>query len=79
MNGSLTNLRRALLAFTVVGSLGFGVTQAFATPDVAARAGSCQRTGYVYRPMDGCEECPRGGYCNGTSETCVCINLPTFP
>ncbi len=74
---SLTNLRRALLAFTVVGSLGFGATQAFATPEVAARAPACQVTGWPYlAPIGACPECPDRAYCDGLTERCSCLTLP---
>jgi len=39
MNRSWTRLRRALLALSFVGAMGFGATQAFATPEAAAVAG----------------------------------------
>jgi hypothetical protein len=78
MNRPLSSLSRGLLGLAFVGSLGFGATQSFATPDPQARAGSCERTGYAYRPAEGCLECPRGGYCDGSSEYCVCITLPAI-
>ena len=71
MRLSLFHLRRGLLGLAFVGSLGFGVTQAFATPDLA-RSGSCEPTGYKYIPDD-CPECGgEFGYCDGINEYCVC-------
>lgn len=80
MSHSLSYLRRALFTVAFLGSLGLGATQAFATPDVAARASSCQLTGGgAHFPLDGCPECPNGGYCDGNSEYCVCNNFPIWP
>ena len=41
MSRSLSYLRRGLLGIAVVGSLGFGATQAFANPDPGVDIGSC--------------------------------------
>jgi len=72
MSRSLSYLRRGLLGIAFMGSLGFGVTQAFANP-VEARFGSC-RIGMIYEPPSGgCPECPSGdGFCNGWSTECEC-------
>lgn len=69
---SLCYLRRGLLGIAFAGSLGFGATQAFASPEQAERAGSCYRSGYAYLPFE-CPECPSGsGYCDGYNTECVC-------
>jgi|GEM_PF-1418157 len=74
---SLTSLRGVLFAFTVVGSLGFGATQAFATPEVAARAPACQPTGWPYlAPTGACPACPDRAYCDGFTEVCRCLTVP---
>jgi hypothetical protein len=72
MNQPWTQLRRAMLAFAFVGTLGFGATQAFAVPE-QARFRSC-----ALYPED---ECYAGctaqgwdyGYCDRGQ--CKCINL----
>ena len=72
MSRSLSYLRRGLLGIAFVGSLGFGATQALASPEQSARSGSCERTGFAYLPY-GCPECPSGyGYCDGYGTDCVC-------
>lgn len=71
MSRSRLPLRRALLGVAFAACMGFGVTQAFATPGTA-RSGSCERTGYMYIPND-CPECGgSGGFCDGVNEYCVC-------
>lgn len=75
MNRSLTYLRRGLLGTVIVGAFGFGATQAFATPALAAQYGSCLVTGYAYIPND-CPECPSGGgYCDGYNRECICFDV----
>ncbi len=72
MSRSPTFLRRGILgvAFTTV--LGFGATQALATP-AQARAGTCEGIRTLYEPPYGCPECESGfGYCNGYDDYCVC-------
>jgi hypothetical protein len=74
MRGSLFNLHRRLFGIVIVGALTFGLTQAFAAPAAAESAGSCQRTGYAYIPMD-CPECNgAGGWCDGWNEDCICFD-----
>ncbi len=78
MSRSLLYLRRGLLGIAFVGSLGFGVTQAFATPQPgSARSGSCPWSPngpYFYGP---CDDYCRGqnaewGYCD--SGSCICVS-----
>lgn len=77
MSRSLSYLRRGLLGIAFVGSLGFGATQAFASPEQAREAvcrtgaGPYIPTGGV--PFDPCTQCPGGGFCDGTSSECVCF------
>jgi hypothetical protein len=72
MDRSLFSLRRGLLGLAFVSSLGFGATQALASPELA-RSGSCQPTGQLYIPDD-CPECGgTGGYCDGYNTDCVCF------
>lgn len=80
MSRSLSYLRRALFAVAFLGSLGLGATQAFATPDVAARAGACQVGGGPYpAPLadpDLCPPCPNGTpWCDGVNPECQCMIL----
>lgn len=73
MSRSLSTLRRALLGIAFVGSLGFGATQAVASPEPVARFGSCYPSGYAYLPRE-CPECPSGsGWCDGYNTECVCF------
>jgi hypothetical protein len=75
MNKSPSFLRRVLLCIAFAGSLGFGATQAFATPEAAQRS-TCQPTGYAYIPWQDCENCPgTGGYCDGYNTECVCFTV----
>jgi hypothetical protein len=78
MSRSLSYLRRGLLGIALVGSLGFGATQAFATPEeTAASGGSCPWSAngpYFYPPCeDFCREVGGGewGYCD--NGMCVCV------
>lgn len=72
MDRTLFSLRRGLLGLAFVGSLGFGATQALASPQMAS-SGSCEATGYMYIPND-CPECNgSGGYCDGVNTDCVCF------
>lgn len=64
MSRSLSYLRRGLLGISIVGSLGFGVTQAFATPATNAQAGYCTQQEQVDCYMD-CRSVGLVGYCNG--------------
>ena len=72
MSRSLSYLRRGLLGFVFVGSLGFGATQAFALPEPAPLT-SCDVTWSPYIPEHGCPECAVGGYCSGASYDCTCF------
>lgn len=75
MSRSLINLRRVLLGAAFVGSLGFGATQALATPEQAARAASCPNKGYDY-PYAACRNgCAVGGYC-AAGGYCQCGYIP---
>ncbi len=73
MSRLLSYLRRGLLGIAFVGSLGFGATQAFASPEVA-RTESCELSGSPYIPTHNCDQsCPWiGGYCDGRSWECTC-------
>lgn len=75
MSRSLTYLRRGILGITFTGAMAFGAAQAFATPDQALQSGSCRITYRKYIPLEGCSECPQGGYCSGISTRCVCFDL----
>jgi hypothetical protein len=78
MNLSFTSLRRVLSGIVFVGTLGFGVTQAFASPARLATYPSCERTGGVqYIPYNHCPECAPGewGYCDGYGTSCVCVPI----
>jgi hypothetical protein len=73
MSRSVSYLRRGLLGLAFVGSLGFGATQALASPE-QARYSSCELSWSPYLPRGGCPECVNGGYCSGTSYDCTCFN-----
>ncbi len=75
MSRSFIHLRRVLLGASCVVVFGFGATEAFANAG-RARSGECEPRGYQYRPMEGCYDCPRGGYCDGVGEDCVCFIWP---
>jgi hypothetical protein len=74
MSRSLSYLRWGLLGIAVVASLGFGATQAFATPD-HGRQGFCPMVGEP-TPFPECEAgCPEGYvHCSGFGE-CVCVPM----
>lgn len=75
MSRSLSYLRRGLLSIAFVGSLGFGVTQAFATPDYGRRI-FCPMAAGPY-PYVQCQlGCPDGkGYC-AEDGNCICGEMP---
>jgi hypothetical protein len=76
MQGSMM-LRRGLLGLMVAGSLGFGATQALATPSQGpAAAATCPNKPYDY-PYASCAwGCPGGqGYC-GAGGICRCGLIP---
>lgn len=68
----ISSPRHLLLGAAVACALGFGGLQALAEPAVA-RASSCEMTGQAYLPINGCPECPGGGYCDGWNTDCVCF------
>ncbi len=71
MSRSLSNLRRGLFGIAFVGSLGFGATQAFGSPN-QARGGNCIPKGYDYStPVCGSGCYRQIGYCD-TSGVCHC-------
>jgi hypothetical protein len=77
MNRSWTRFCRALLALSLVGTLGFGATQAAAAPD-QARFRACKWTPNGPQLDPYCDEQCRAqgwgwGYCNGGM--CMCSNL----
>lgn len=70
MSRSLSYLRRGLLGIAFVGSLGFGATQAFATPQVAAGGAYCD---WAYCAWWCSENVPGSdGLCSTRGE-CQCI------
>jgi hypothetical protein len=78
MHGSTTYLRRGLLGLVFAGSLGFGATQALATPgqQSAAAMASCPITGYDYFYAPCANACqPRQGYCSYNG-ICRCGQIP---
>ena len=73
MRALLPNLHRIIGGLALVGSVSFGVTQAFATPGAVGRAGTCEwNPNGPYFPGDICYNCEYGGYCDGFSSACVC-------
>lgn len=66
-----TLFSRGLLGVAFAAALGFGATQALATP-TQARTGTCAGITTIYEPPF-CPECEFGmGYCNGRDDDCVC-------
>jgi hypothetical protein len=70
MSRSLSRLRRGLLGIAFAGSMGLGVTQAFANSDKVNDAGTCPRTGEDYpsglcgfRCANPYAYCSAEGYC----------------
>jgi hypothetical protein len=75
MSQTWNQLRRAALALGVVASLGFGATQALATPDQARLRGG-QQSGSTINPF--CDaQCRELGfdYCSCTTGACACYML----
>jgi hypothetical protein len=76
MSRSVSYLRRGLLGIAFLGSLGFGATQALASPEQAHEV-VCQTGDGPYIPSGGpydpCAHCPNGGFCNGRDSGCVCF------
>lgn len=76
MNRSWTRFRRALLALSFVGTMGFGATQAAAAPE-QARMATCSR--FSGPTIDGtCDyDCKQRGYDYGYCYAgyCVCRNI----
>ena len=71
MSRSLLYLRRGLLGIAFVGSLGFGATQAFGSPN-QTRTGYCPPKGYDYStPICGSGCYRQIGYCD-YSGVCHC-------
>jgi hypothetical protein len=78
MKGSMTYLRRGLLGLAFAGSLGFGATQALATPALGApaAAGVCPDEGYDYYYYPCAYSCYRQqGYC-AAGGVCRCGYIP---
>ncbi|HEY0017375.1 MAG TPA: hypothetical protein VGC13_13780 [Longimicrobium sp.] len=77
MHGSTTYLRRGLLGLVFAGSLGFGATQALATPgQPAAAMAACPDMGYDYYYASCANACPRRqGYC-AAGGICRCGQIP---
>jgi hypothetical protein len=75
MSRSPKLLRRGILGIAFAGILGFGATQALATP-TQARSGTCLYAPFPYDPPGGCWECEWGGYCSGGDTNCTCYDPP---
>lgn len=76
MSRTFGALRRAVLGAAFVGSLGFGASQAFATPEQAAAAvRTCPDTGYDYAYASCRIGCASGGYC-AAGGICRCGQIP---
>ncbi len=76
MNRSWTRFRRALLALSFVGTMGFGATQAVAAPD-QARFQTCPWSPHGPQFDEDClYDCTRQGFDFGYCENghCVCTN-----
>lgn len=70
MNRSWKNLRRAVLALSFAGAMGFGATQALASPEAAAVTG-CSLDGV--QVSDCTAACRAKGYDVGTCALGRCI------
>jgi hypothetical protein len=74
MRRSATYLRRSLFGAAILGSLGFGATQAFGNAaDTALR--TCPATGYDYAYASCRIGCASGGYCSADG-ICRCGQIP---
>jgi hypothetical protein len=75
MDITLRHLRRGLLGIAFVGSLGFGATQALASPD-PSRIRYCTDLGTDYYTSYCAYGCPGNrGYCQ-MGGRCVCGEMP---
>lgn len=73
---TLATVRRAVLGAAVLGSLGVGAAQAFATPgQTAAAVASCPDRGYDYAYAACRYGCAVGGYC-AAGGVCRCGHIP---
>jgi len=71
-----TFLRRSLLGLAFAGSLGFGATQALATPAESTAMAACPAMGYDYYYAPCANACPlRQGYCSEAG-LCRCGQIP---
>ena len=71
-----TMLRRGLLGLAFAGSLGFGASQALASPAQATAMGNCPVEGYDYYYAACAWGCPwQQGYCSETG-WCRCGQIP---
>jgi len=68
-------LRRGFLAVAAAGSLGFGASQALASPQAEAGRASCPAKGYDYAYAACRTGCAVGGYCSAGG-TCQCGFIP---
>jgi hypothetical protein len=77
MNGSTTYLRRGLLGLAFAGSLGFGASQALASPAQATGTmAKCPIQGYDYYYAPCANACPgHQGYCSEAG-LCRCGQIP---
>lgn len=74
MKRSLALLRRGLYVSVVVGSLTFGVAQAFGSAAPGPQP-FCPATGYPYDYGLCNTNCPEGGHCSATGR-CECGPVP---
>jgi hypothetical protein len=70
MNTMMTKVRNGLLAASVLGTLGFGATQALATPAEEAKAAACTQQGCNARCEAQFGEFA-SGFCDPV-EGCIC-------
>lgn len=69
-----THLRRGAFAAAILGSLGFGATQAYAG-SAAAAVRTCPAKGYEYAYASCRIGCSVGGYCDANGY-CQCGYIP---
>jgi hypothetical protein len=75
MSRSPIYLRRGLLALACAGALGFGATQALASPEPPTRALYCPDRGFDYYYASCAASCPNNqGYC-AAGGVCRCGQL----
>jgi len=75
MSRSLSYLRQGFLGLAFLGTLGFGVTQAFASQSPSRTARACPARDYEYVTATCNAYCNGPGYC-ATNGFCACGPLP---